>query len=221
MKNRCAGLVVVLFSLSAFPVVYAEIEFNGVLDYGATVTRIDSVTLIPPDMTVLTPDWGSHLPPDTFIFTGVTARPETLRLYGTMNGFPVRRTYSHLKPDTWYRLSEVVPETPFVMFYGDYGVEEPPPAAARPPRLAVSPSVVTGQMTVRLQPAATGRQVVQIHDAVGNMVRSLDCTAGADGAATTTWSREDDDGRLVPEGIYFCRHAGADAIAVRKILVAR
>ena len=80
---------------------------------------------------------------------------------------------------------------------------------------------MTGQMTVRLQPVGTGRPVVEIHDAVGNVVRSLGCIAGSDGIATATWNRKDESGRLVPEGIYFCRHAGADVIAVRKVLVAR
>jgi hypothetical protein len=55
---------------------------------------------------------------------------------------------------------------------------------------------------------------------MGNVVRSLDCTAGADGAATATWNREDEFGRLVPVGVYFCRYAGTDVIAVRKVLVA-
>jgi hypothetical protein len=61
--------------------------------------------------------------------------------------------------------------------------------------------------------------VVQIHDAVGNVVRSLDCAVEADGAASATWNREDDRGRLVPEGVYSCRYATADLVAVRKVLV--
>ena len=89
------------------------------------------------------------------------------------------------------------------------------------PRVTVSPSVATGHMTIRLQPVGTGRPVVEIYDATGSLIRSLGCTAGSDGIATATWNREDDHGRLVPEGVYFCRHAAADAIAVRKVLVAR
>jgi flagellar hook assembly protein FlgD len=75
-------------------------------------------------------------------------------------------------------------------------------------------------MTVRLQPVGNSRPVVEIHDAVGNVIRSLDCTAGTDGMATATWNREDEFGQLVPEGVYFCRYAAADVIAVRKVLVA-
>jgi flagellar hook assembly protein FlgD len=75
-------------------------------------------------------------------------------------------------------------------------------------------------MSVRLRPDGTARPVIEIHDAAGNVVRSLGCTAGTDGAATATWNREDDFGQLVPEGVYFCRYAEADVIAVRKVLVA-
>jgi len=217
MKNRCAGLVIVLVSLLAFGVANAEIEFAGVIDPKTMVTRIDSVELMPQDTTFYTPGWGST-PVDTFIFIGVTAWPESLRLHGTINGFPTHRMFSYPKPDTWYNIDMV--GMTWVMFYGDYGIEESKPAIMRQPHLTVTPSVVTGQMTVRLQPFGTGRPVVQIHDAVGNLVRSLGCAAGTDDDATATWNREDESGRLVPEGVYFCRYAASDVIAVRKVLVA-
>jgi hypothetical protein len=222
MKNRCAGTAVFVFLLLAFGVANADIEFAGVLDPMTTITRIDSVTLRSPDMTFLTMDWGLEPPMDTFIFTRVTAWPETLWLHGTSDGMPMHKRFFHpyLKPDTWYMMGLGLVR-PKVLFYGDYGVEELKPLVAPLPRLAVSPSLVTGQMTVRLQPVGAGRPVIEIHDAVGNLVRSLGCMAGTDGAATATWNREDESGRLVPEGVYFCRYAGADVIAVRKVLVAR
>jgi len=57
---------------------------------------------------------------------------------------------------------------------------------------------VTGQMSVRLQPVGTSRPVVEIHDARGNVIRSLECVTVSGGAATATWNREDDRGHLVP-----------------------
>jgi hypothetical protein len=221
MKNRCAGLVVVLFSLVVFGVANAEIEFNGVLDPKLFVTRIDSVKLTSPDMTILTPGWGSDSLPtglDTFTFTGVTSWPASINVYWTYidHGYI---TIVNPKPDSWYHLWFGIIEA-MVMFWGDYGgVDESEPTNAYLSRLTVSPSVVTGQMTVRLQPVGTGRQVVEIHDAVGNVIRSLDCTAGTDGIATATWNSEDEFGRLVPEGVYFCRYTAADIVAVRKVLV--
>jgi hypothetical protein len=220
MKKRCTRLAIVLFSLLAFGVADADIQFIGVLDPKMNVTRIDSVKLASPDMTIVTPDWFAESGVlDTLAFVGVAAWPETLSIYGTMQGIPVINYLRHPKPDTWYRLSPVIPETPFVMFYGDYGVEESRPVVARPPRLDVNPSIVTGQMTIRLQAVGTSRPVVEIHDAVGNVVRSLGCTAMAEGIATATWNREDQSGRPVPEGVHFCRYANSDVVAVRKVLV--
>jgi len=219
MKNHCALLAVVLVSLFAFGVANADIEFGAVLDPGVYVIRVDSVSITPPDTTYLTTGWGADTPYDTFVFAGVPAWPETLRLHGNLIG-PFHLTY--LYPDTgrWYHIGSSG-RGPFVKFYGDYGgVEESEPAVAPLPRLTVSPSVVTRQMTARLQPAGTGRPVVEIHDAAGNVVRSLGCTAGADGIATATWNREDYRGRLVPEGVYFCRYAASGTAAVRKVLVA-
>jgi hypothetical protein len=220
MKNRCVLLVVVLFSFLAFGIARAEIEFAGVIDIGTNVVRVDSANFTPPDTAYLTTGWGSHPPMDTFIFTGVPAWPETLKMHGTTQGFPFHLMFVPPDTSTWYHFGSVY--GPKVKFFGTGygGVEESKPMTAPLQRLAVSPSIATGRMTVRLQPVGTGRPVVDIFDAIGNMVRSLDCTTGADGAATATWNREDEFGRLVPEGVYFCRYASVDIVAVRKVLVA-
>jgi hypothetical protein len=220
MKKRCAGLVVVLVSLAAFGAASAEFSFHAVIDPLTTTTRVDSVKLVSPDMTFPTPGWGSRTPLDSHDFTDVTAWPMSIILHGIIDGAPFSKSIYPPQLDIWYYLRLSLPSSK-VMFWRDPGVEESKPAAAPLPRLAVNPSVVTGQMTVRLQPVGTRMPVVQIHDALGNVVRSLGCTAGTDGVTTATWNREDESGRLVPEGVYFCRYAGADVIAVCKVLVAR
>jgi hypothetical protein len=218
LKKRYAGMVVVLLSVLAFGVANAEIEFGGVLDVGTTVTRVDSVTFTPPDTAFLTPGWGSRAPLDSHDFIGLAAWPETLVLRGTINAIPFQITLVHPDTSVWYHIGSVI--GPHLKFYGDYdGVEESRPLVERQQLLSVSPSVVVGQMTVRLQPVGASRPLVEIRDAVGNVVRSIDFTAVADGAASAKWNREDYRGRLVPEGVYFCRYAAADIIAVRKVLV--
>ena len=222
MKNRRALFVIVLFSLPATGLSNPVMFNGGVIDPRATVTRIDSAKLTfywYDDMTFPTPGWGTHTPYDTFIFGSVPAAPETIVLHGMVQGFEVHTSFTHYQPDTWYPIGRGV-VTSYVEFGGYPGVEESRSLAQRSMRLTVSPSVVTVQMTVRLQPASEGRPIVEIHDAIGNVVRSLDCTAGTDGVATATWNRKDDRGRLVPEGVYFCRYAASDIIAVRKVLVA-
>jgi len=225
MRKGCAGLVVVLFSFVAVAVGNPYENFGAVIEPGLNVTEVDSVKLLSPDMTFFTPGWGSHLPEDTFVFTvGFPPWPETISLRGTIYSFPAVLTIANPELDTWYRFG-MSPEAPLVKFCAcpgdpDPGIEESESAIDRLPRLTVSPSVVTGKMTVRLQPVAVGRPVVEIHDAVGSVVRSLNCAAGPSGTATATWNRRDELGRLVPEGVYFCRYAEADVMAVRKIIVA-
>jgi hypothetical protein len=227
MIRLCAGLVALL-SLGA-------VGFGNPYDMDAVLEatiypfplNIDSAYLIRAQESFAypTPGWGVHWGhlSDTFYFPGYPySWAWRVWLKGTADSLPFRAVIDGPENSRWYYLPILHPHPPYVMFadFEDPGVEEPGGAVAPLQCLTVSPSVVTGLTTVRLQPVGTGRPVVQMHDAVGNVVRSLDCTAGADGIASATWNREDDRGRLVPQGIYFCRYAAADAIAARKILVA-
>jgi len=223
MKIRNAGLAVVLLSLVAFGIGNASTPFSGVINANTNLTVVDTAILnvLTTTDTFLTSGWmasGTQL--DTFAFPDLAAWPSKVTLIGTIHGMPNVSEFQAPQPDTWYRFQYGAPVAPLVKFISPpTGLEESRSAFEPLQRLNVSPSVVTGQMTVRLQPVGTGRPVVVIHDAVGNVVRSLDCTAGADGIAGATWNREDGFGRLVPEGIYFCRYAASGVVAVRKVLV--
>ena len=224
MKKRCFGLAVVALSLAAFGIGNAQTPFNGVINPNNNLTKVDTaiVNVLTATDTFLTNGWmasGTQL--DTFIFPDLSAWPSRVTLIGRIMGAANSSVFEAPLPDTWYRFQSGSPIAPFAMFFSlPSGLEESRSAFEPLQRLNVSPSVVSGQMTVRLQPVGTGRPVVVIHDAVGNVVRSLDCTAGADGIATATWNREDGLGRLVPESVYFCRYATSDAVTVRKVLVA-
>jgi hypothetical protein len=158
---------------------------------------------------------------DTFSYlTDSDHLPGGITLFLTQDDSTFLFSVPNLDPDSWYMIPGAARQAE-VLFSGWYvGLEEDPIRSPGRAGMAVSPSIVTGQMMVRLQRVGTGRPSVQIHDAVGNLVRLLDCAAGPDGTATATWKREDEYGRIVPEGVYFCRHASGDAIAVRKVLVA-
>jgi hypothetical protein len=224
MKKRCTGMAVVLALLVAFGIGRAQpTDFHGVLDPHGTNKGavIDSVTVVPPDTTFRTANWmtdGQKV--DTFDFPDLPGWPTDLWVYGVVAGVAAQAHIAGPVGGQWYPFG-MGTAVPNVMFYGAGGgaVEESRPAIGPQQCLNVSPSVVTGQMTVRLQPVGPGRAVVDIHDAVGNVVRSLDCTAGANGLAVATWNREDGFGRFVPEGVYFCRYAAAGVVAVRKVLV--
>ena len=222
MKERCAGLAVVLISLVAFGVGNAQQEFHGVIDPNTKDVSVQTAIIImtPDADTFPTPGWGEGTTLDTFDFPPIARWPDTVVLLGTIASQP---NVSHF-PDpvayVWYRFEYGSPIAPMALFYGTTGVEESRSAIQPLQRLNVSPSVVTSQMVVRVQSLGSDRPVVEVYDAAGNVVRSLNCTAGADGLAEATWNREDGLGHLVPEGVYFCRYATSEAVAVRKILVA-
>ncbi len=223
MKERCAGLVVVLVSLVAFGVGNAQTPFHGVIDPNTHTVTVDTaiVTLHSVTDTIPTPGWtAAGAGVDTFDFGNLDGWPLAVTLLGTIDGSPNTSYFSSPAPDTWYRFAYGGITAPRAMFFTLDGAEESRSAIEPRPCLNVSPSVVTAQMMVRVQPARPDRPVVAVLDAAGNLVRSLNCTAGANGLATAMWHREDGLGHLVPDGVYFCRYAASGAIAVRKILVA-
>jgi hypothetical protein len=222
MKKCCTGLAVILVSLVAFGVVNAQQDFHGVIDpFGHAVT-VDTaiVTVTSVAETIATPGWGVGSSPDTFDFPDLTEWPDSVVLMGTINASAVRSVFPDPVRNTWYVFGPGGMTAARAMFYGATGVEEPRSTVEPRPCLNVSPSVVAAQMTVRLERPGSGRPVVEVFDAAGNLIRSLDCTAGADGFATATWHRDDGLGHLVPGGVYFCRYAASGAVAVRKVLVA-
>jgi hypothetical protein len=214
MKKRCAGLAVVVVSLVAVGVVNAQIPFHGVINSnGYSVDVSSAIVVIPPGHdTIFTPGWGTEGSMDTFDFPDITRWPDSVVLIGTIDGTPNISHFPAPVEETWYRFEWGTPTAPMAMFFSQTGVEESRSAVGPGQRLSVSPTVVTAKMTVRVQ--ATGNPTVDVLDAVGNLVRTLDCTDGV-----ATWSREDGLGRLVPEGVYFCRYSTSDAVAVRKVLV--
>jgi len=221
MKKRCAGLAVVVLSLVAFGVSNAQVALYGVIDPNTHNVAVNAAyVFVSPNVdTIPTPGWGGSSI-DTFPLSSYPHWVDSVKLAGTIDGLQNTSWFISPVADTWYYFAYGGVIAPKAMFYnGSTNVEEPKSAIARLQRLSVSPSVVTGQMTVRLQPVENGRPVVEIYDATGKMIRSLNCTAGANGVATTTWSREDEYGRLVPEGLYFCRYAASGVVAVRKVLV--
>jgi len=200
------------------------IDFVGLLSTGSHVVSVDSATVLDwrgGFTSYHTTDWrGDTGIVDTFHFL-----PERYDLPMVITLFLMQDDSTLLYPipglvfDTWYMIPGA-PRQAKVLIGWWTGLEENLRPLLGRTDLTVSPSIVTEQMTARLQPGGTGRPVVEIHDAAGNVVRSLDCTAGAGGFASATWNREDESGRLVPKGVYFCRYAEADVIAVRKVLVA-
>lgn len=220
MNKRCAGMAIVVLSLVAFGIGNAQIAFYGVVDPNTyNVQVISAVLYVTPTVdTITTTGWGGTAI-DTFRFPDIAAWPDSVQLTASIGPVPNVTMFKTPVPNVWYDFAVGSINKPRALFFDGVANVEEPGSLEPLRRLEVSPSLVTGQMTIRLQPAGTARPVVEIHDAVGNVVRSLGCTAGAGGIATATWNREDEFGRLVPEGVYFCRYAASGVVAVRKVLV--
>jgi flagellar hook assembly protein FlgD len=100
------------------------------------------------------------------------------------------------------------------------GIEEGGRTPSGPARLTVSPGISTGTVTIRAEHVSGGRCVAEVYDALGNRVRTLVLyRSGA--AASATWNGDDDLGRRLPEGIYYCSLADAANPAVRKLILTR
>ncbi|HTW92861.1 MAG TPA: hypothetical protein VMH22_14310 [bacterium] len=222
MKKLYAGLAAVLVSLATVGVSHAGSTFYGVTNPNGHTLIVDSALVKVGSKldTFLTPGWGIGSGNDTFHFPDVPSWPDTITLYGTIDAQPNASPFPAPKADTWYRFMWPQITAPLAMFYGTTGIEEPITVVEPLQRLVVIPTVVTTQMAVRLQPAGSGRPIVEVLDAAGRLIRSLNCATGADGLATATWYRDDGSGRLVPRGVYFCRYHTPSAAAVRKVLVA-
>ncbi len=223
MKKCCSGLAVVLLSLVVFGVGHAQVDFHGVLNPNTHSVWVDTVILVvpPANETIAVVGWGSDSAAyDTFEFSDPLVWPLLVDLRVRVDTLHTQQVIPGPGNGQWYSFSLVPPPPPKVQFYGQTGVLESKAAIGRRLRLSVNPSVVTAQTTIKLQCGEPGPQVIEVLDAAGNLVRSLSCVAGANGFATATWHREDGLGRLVPAGVYFCRHAASGSVAVRKVLVA-
>jgi len=223
MKKCCSGLAVVLVSLVVFGVGRAQVDFHGVLNPNNHSAWVDTVIIVVPPTpeTILTTGWGADsVGYDTFDFPDLLAWPLMVELRGRIDTMHTQQLFPAPVNGQWYLLVGTPPPPPKVMFYGETGTEEPRTAVGARQRLSVSPSVLIDRVTIQAQVAGRGPVRLEIVDAVGNRVRSLG-TSSRNGVITQVWQGDDDAGKRLPEGIYFCRLAVGEATAVRKVLLTR
>jgi hypothetical protein len=221
MKKCCSGLAVVLVSFVIFGVGRAQVDFHGVLNPNTHSVWIDTVflTVPPAPETILTPGWGSDTTNhDTFDFPDLLVWPLMVELRGRIDTLHLQQMIPAPGNGQWYSFMAVPPPPPKIMFYGETGVEESRTGIDARPRLSISPSVLVDQVTIQAQVAGRGRFLLEIVDAAGNHVRSF---GAGSRVATQVWQGDDDAGRMLPEGVYFCRLAAGENTAVRKVLLAR
>ena len=86
---------------------------------------------------------------------------------------------------------------------------------------AIYPNPFNPRTTIEFELAETGAIELAIYDVGGRLVRVMDSGSRAAGRYQATWDGQDNDGRAVPTGTYFCRLNTAQGSQTRKLTLAR
>jgi hypothetical protein len=86
---------------------------------------------------------------------------------------------------------------------------------------AIYPNPFNPRTTIAFELAEGGAIELAIYDVGGRMVRVLDSGSRAAGRYQATWDGQDDEGRAVPSGTYFCRLNTAQGSQTKKTTLAR
>jgi hypothetical protein len=201
----------------------AQVDLHGILTTGNHTARVDSVSLeVGGAQMFLTPGWGGDPGVvDSFDFPSLPIWPIMAVIFGDVDGAMTITLCAPFVPDTWYVIGDPGPGETRVLFWRSAGIKELPGVGARS-ALSVTPSVLTGHALVRGQVSAGRPFSLSVFDAAGNTVRTFRAAPDpAAGVVEAVWRGRDDAGRVLPEGVYFCRLATGGAVAVRKVLIAR
>jgi flagellar hook assembly protein FlgD len=97
--------------------------------------------------------------------------------------------------------------------------------AAGPPQAttlaAVYPNPFNPRTTIAYELAAAATVKLAIYDLRGMLVRVLEAGPRSVGRHQAIWEGQDDKGRTVPTGTYFCRLSTAQGSQTRKLTLAR
>lgn len=225
---RNAALLSALLLLAGVlvPPAHAAIQTTGILSTGSHRVFVDSLEIMDLGGGIMRyrtagAFGGDSMVEDTFVFTPPMDFVPTLMLVmGTVDDSAFILPVPDVVPDTWYIIPSAATEAK-VWFHWDVvgGVaEQVQPVYARA-GLTVSPSIVRAGATVRAERVAGPNCAFLFYDAAGNRVRTLRAQASSAGAASATWTGEDDLGRRLPEGIYYCCLDDAADPSVRKLIL--
>ena len=86
---------------------------------------------------------------------------------------------------------------------------------------AIYPNPVNPRTTIEFELAEAGAIELAIYDVGGRLVRVMDSGSRSAGRYQATWDGQDNDGRAVPTGTYFCRLNTAQGSQTKKMTLAR
>jgi len=83
------------------------------------------------------------------------------------------------------------------------------------------PNPARTHVSIRYTLDAQRQTMLQIHDLTGRVVRTLCASSMRRGAYSINWNGADDRGRVLANGIYFCRLAAGNYRATEKLVLQR
>jgi hypothetical protein len=86
---------------------------------------------------------------------------------------------------------------------------------------AIYPNPFNPRTTIEFELAEAGQIELAIYDVSGRLVRAMDSSSRSAGRYQATWDGQDDAGRAVPSGTYFCRLNTAQGSQTKKLTLAR
>jgi hypothetical protein len=83
------------------------------------------------------------------------------------------------------------------------------------------PNPARARVAIRYSLAAEGRVLLRVHDLTGRAVRTLADNVMRPGRYNVNWSGNDDRGRELARGVYFCRFTAGDYRSTEKLVLQR
>jgi flagellar hook assembly protein FlgD len=83
------------------------------------------------------------------------------------------------------------------------------------------PNPFGGQATIKFSIPKAEHVRVAVYDVRGRLVRTIIDKSMTPGLHSTMWNGEDNYGRQVASGLYFCRFKAGDFVATRKMVMLR
>jgi len=212
VRKLSVSLAAVFALLAMAPTAAGALVITGYLKTNAEPVIIDSAFFQAggQDTWFTTTGWQCAAnDSDNFEFPEFPEFPTDVKLAAKFDGNPLVQDFPGPSRAVWYPFWDPHDGT-MAMFDAPEGIEE----GTRNPvglYLVVSPSVVRDGAVI----LTSGVGNLELVDVTGNTVRTFPA------AAEVRWTADDDDGRTLPEGIYFCRLAAARSTIVRKLTIAR
>jgi hypothetical protein len=223
MRLNVSRTLVILAALAAAGAVQAEVAMDGVLFTGShqfgidsADVRIDTVSLLVP-----TPGWaGAAMVQDTFRFPALVRWPTAVKVFYKTESTLVLAV-SPVKRDSWYVMPGFGPVEPMLLLHEVSGIEESRPGQSGIAVLSVIPSVTSGSALICSELSPSASYQVEVYDTRGRRVRILAGAAGESGRVALSWQGDDESGRQLPEGIYYCRLVSEGTLSARKLVLTR